>query len=144
LRLWLFFFGLIFSMATHSVTTHYRRIRGAEKNQALVARVYRRIDELPQYHGIRQLQPDNLQGSQKKLFRYFSGSMAAPARQVQKYGQPMLRRRHRPFSIRNSECDQWLPCMHSAPSDKAGEAGLRCELPNTFAKVTNHMRNQQT
>ncbi|MFT5644601.1 MAG: hemoglobin, partial [Janthinobacterium sp.] len=72
-------------MATHSVTTHYRRIRGAEKNQALVARVYRRIDELPQYHGIRQLQPDNLQGSQKKLFRYLSGSMAAPARQVQKY-----------------------------------------------------------
>ena len=73
------------------MTTHYNRIGGAEKVRALVTRFYRSMDELPESYGIRQMHPDNLQGSQDKLFKYLCGWMGGPALYVQQYGHPMLR-----------------------------------------------------
>ena len=124
------------------MTTHYKRIGGAEKVRALVTRFYRRMDELPESYGIRQMHPGNLQGSQDKLFNYLSGWLGGPALYVQQYGQPMLRRRHLPFSIGDAERDQWMLCMTSALRDEVEDADLRGELSNAFAKVADHMRNK--
>ena len=137
MRLRLFFFGLIFIM-----TTHYARIGGAEKVRALVTRFYRSMDELPGADDIRQMHPDNLQGSQDKLFKYLCGWMGGPALYVRQYGHPMLRQRHLPFSISNWERDQWMACMNSALRDEVDDADLRRELSNAFAQVADHMRNQ--
>lgn len=137
MRLRLFFFGLILNM-----TTHYNRIGGAEKVRALVTRFYRSMDELPESYGIRQMHPDNLQGSQDKLFKYLCGWMGGPALYVQQYGHPMLRQRHLPFSISDCERDQWMLCMNSALRDEVEDADLRRELSNAFAKVADHMRNK--
>ena len=125
------------------MTTHYNRIGGAEKVRALVMRFYQLMDELPESYGIRQLHPENLQGSQDKLFKYLCGWMGGPALYVQEYGHPMLRRRHLPFSISESERDQWLLCMDSALHEEVENTVLCQELSAEFAKVAEHMRNEQ-
>jgi len=125
------------------MTTHYNRIGGAEKVRALVIRFYQIMDELPESYGIRHLHPENLQGSQDKLFKYLCGWMGGPALYVQEYGHPMLRRRHLPFSISESERDQWLLCMDSALHEEVENTALRQELLAAFAKVADHMRNKQ-
>ena len=125
------------------MTTHYNRIGGAEKVRALVTCFYRSMDELPESYGIRQMHPDNLQGSQDKLFKYLCGWMGGPALYVQQYGHPMLRRRHLLFSISDCERDQWMLCMNSALRDEVEDADLRRELSNAFAEVADHMRNKQ-
>ena len=138
MRLRLFFFGLILNM-----TTHYNRIGGVEKLRALVTRFYRSMDELPESYGIRQMHPDNLQGSQNKQIKYLCGWTGGPALCVQQYGHSMQRRRHLPFPISDCERDQWLLCMNSALRDEVEDADLRRELSNAFAKVADHMRNIQ-
>ena len=125
------------------MTTHYNRIGGAENVRALVTRFYQLMDELPESYGIRLLHPDNLRGSEDKLFKYLSGWMGGPALYVQEYGHPMLHHRHLPFFIGESERDQRLLCMNSAPRDEVEDADLRRELSNAFAKVADHMRNKQ-
>ena len=124
------------------MTTHYNRIGGAEKVRALVTRFYQNMDELPESYAVRQMHPDNLQGSQDKLFKYLCGWMGGPALYVRQYGHPMLRQRHLPFSISDSERDQWMLCMNSALRDEVEDADLRRELSNAFAQVADHMRNQ--
>jgi hemoglobin len=54
----------------------------------------------------------------------------------------MLRRRHLPFTIAAAERDQWLLCMNQALSEVVEDVTLRQELSAAFAKVAEHMRNQ--
>ena len=110
--------------------------------RALVARFYQTMDELPESYGIRKLHPDNLQGSQDKLFKYLSGWMGGPALYIEEYGHPMLRRRHLHFPIGESERDQWLLCMNSAMQHEVKDFELRRELSSAFAKLADHMRNK--
>ncbi|HEU0187631.1 MAG TPA: group II truncated hemoglobin, partial [Gallionellaceae bacterium] len=91
--------------------THYQRIGGAEKARALVHRFYQIMDELPESYGIRKMHGADLQSSEDKLFKFLSGWMGGPQLFIEEYGHPMLRRRHMPFAISESERDQWLMCM---------------------------------
>jgi hemoglobin len=124
------------------VPSHYERIGGAEKVRALVQRFYQHMDELPEAHGVRKLHPTSLHGSEEKLFLFLSGWMGGPQLYVEQFGHPMLRRRHLPFPIAETERDQWLLCMKQALQDVVDDAGLRDELNAAFAKVADHMRNQ--
>jgi hemoglobin len=69
--------------------------------------------------------------------------MGGPQLYVEQYGHPMLRRRHLPFSIAANERDQWLLCMNQALSEVVEDVALRQELSAAFAKVAEHMRNQE-
>ncbi|MEW6314184.1 MAG: group II truncated hemoglobin [Pseudomonadota bacterium] len=129
-------------MPTETTLTHYQRIGGADAVRALVRRFYQAMDELPETHGIRKLHPENLQGSEEKLFKFLSGWMGGPQLFVQEYGHPMLRRRHFPFPISEVERDQWLTCMNIALAEVVKDAALREELAAAFAKVADHMRNR--
>ncbi len=122
--------------------SHYERIGGAEKVRALVQRFYQLMDELPEAHSIRKLHPASLGGSEQKLFEFLSGWMGGPQLYVQKHGHPMLRARHLPFPIADSERDQWLLCMKLALQEVVEDEKLRTELTAAFEKVADHMRNQ--
>jgi len=122
--------------------SHYERIGGAEKVRALVRRFYQIMDEFPESHGIRKLHPEDLQGSEDKLFKFLSGWMGGPQLFIEQYGHPMLRQRHMHFPIGGSERDQWLLCMEKALQDVVEDADLRAELNASFAKVADHMRNR--
>ena len=122
--------------------THYQRIGGAEKIHALVDRFYELMEELPEAYGIRKMHTEDLQDVNDKLYMFLSGWMGGPQLFVEKYGHPMLRRRHLPFSIGDTERDQWMLCMNHALHDIVEEATLRRELSEAFSKVADHMRNR--
>jgi len=122
--------------------THFERIGGAEKVRALVVRFYQLMDELPEAYGIRKLHAEDLQGATDKLYKFLTGWMGGPQLYVDEYGHPMLRARHLPFSIGNTERDQWLMCMNQALTEVVEDEALRQELSASFAKVADHMRNR--
>lgn len=126
----------------NSERSHYQRIGGEEKVHALVTRFYQLMDELPEAYGIRKLHAENLSEAQEKLFKFLSGWMGGPQLYVEQYGHPMLRRRHLPFVIGDTERDQWLLCMKQSLSEVVVDVALRDELLDAFEKVADHMRNR--
>ena len=123
--------------------SHYDRIGGADKVRALVVCFYQIMDELPESYGIRKMHAPSLQSAEDKLFKFLSGWMGGPQLFVQEYGDPKLRARHLPFTIGNSERDQWLLCMNRALDKVVEDIPLRRELSEAFAKVADHMRNRE-
>lgn len=53
----------------------------------------------------------------------------------------MLRRRHLPFAIDESQRDQWMLCMNQT-LDEQIEEPIRQQLKDAFYKVADHMKNQ--
>jgi len=124
------------------VSTHYQRIGGEAALRQLTRRFYAIMDELPETYALRKIHGENLSGSADKLFEFLSGWMGGPQLFIEKYGHPMLRRRHLPFKVGSGERDQWLLCMKLALEETVADATLRCELYDAFVKVADHMRNQ--
>ncbi|TCS68557.1 hemoglobin [Sulfuritortus calidifontis] len=122
--------------------THYERIGGATAVRALVDRFYDHMDALPEAYGIRKMHAADLGSARQKLYEFLSGWMGGPPLYVEKYGHPMLRRRHLPFPIGDDERDQWLHCMDLALRETVADESLRQELYAAFVKVADHMRNR--
>lgn len=127
---------------TEQQNNHYQRIGGEAKVRALVQRFYQLMSELPETHGIRKLHPDNIKGSEDKLFMFLTGWMGGPQLYIEKFGHPRLRQRHIPFAIGESERDQWMLCMSQALDEVVADEVLRKELKTALQKVADFMRNQ--
>ena len=122
--------------------SHYERIGGEAKVRQLVQRFYQLMDELPEAHGVRKMHGPDLKRSEDKLFMFLSGWMNGPQLFIEKFGHPRLRQRHMPFSIGDTERDQWMMCMTQALQDVVEDEPLRKELVAAFGKVADFMRNQ--
>lgn len=122
--------------------THYHRAGGEDAIRRLVDRFYALMDENPDFYGIRKLHPKDLAGSREKLFLFLSGWTGGPNLYIEKHGHPMLRRRHMPFPIGESERDQWMACMRQAMDDVGLDEQLKAELVRAFWKTADFMRNR--
>ncbi len=123
-------------------TPPYERLGGDAKLKALVARFYALMDSEPEYAGIRQLHPPLLAGSIEKLYMFLSGWLGGPPLYMEKHGHPMLRARHLPFAIGESERDQWMSCMTRAMAEEGVDIQLREFLLNALFKTADWMRNK--
>lgn len=123
-------------------TTPYQRIGGDAAIRKLVDRFYALMDELPEAYTARKIHPADLTESGNKFFDFLSGWLGGPQRFVEKYGHPMLRRRHLPYAIGPEERDQWLMCMKQALEETVEDVALRDALYAQFAQLGEHMRNQ--
>lgn len=128
-------------MSAEVQLTPYELIGGAKAVRKLVDRFYDLMDEKEEVTGIRKMHAKTLRISREKLFLFLSGWLGGPDLYIQKYGHPMLRRRHLPFKIGQSESDQWMLCMNQALDEQVDEP-LRTQLKGSFTKVANHMINQ--
>ncbi len=122
--------------------TPYQQVGGDAGVRRLINRFYDLMDEVPEYHGIRKLHPQDLAGSREKLYLFLSGWMGGPQLYVEKFGHPMLRARHLPFAIGIAERDAWLACMLQAMEDIGLEAALRAALLKAFSGTADWMRNR--
>ena len=106
-------------------------------------RFYALMDSEPAYTGIRRLHPPSLEGSTEKLTMFLSGWLGGPPLYAEKYGHPMLRARHLPFAIGESERDQWMACMRQAMEAEGIPELLRLQLAGAFFKTADWMRNRK-
>jgi len=120
----------------------YTLIGGEATVRALVKRFYELMDTLPEARGIRKMHAADLAGIEEKLFMYLTGWLGGPQLYVEKYGHPMLRARHLPFSIGMSEIKQWLICMRQALEETIPDQSLRAHIDSALTGLALHMRNR--
>ena len=123
-------------------TTPYALMGGEPTVRALVKRFYELMDTLPETYAIRKLHPQDLSGSEDKLFMYLTGWLGGPQLYVEKFGHPRLRSRHMPFPIGGDEAAQWMLCMRQAMAEHIADAALRARLDKALTDLAEFMRNQ--
>lgn len=128
-------------MSSQLTTSHYDLIGGDPAVRKMVDRFYDLMDEKEEVKDLRALHAKSLRVSREKLFLFLSGWLGGPQLYVEKYGHPMLRKRHLPFTIDEEQRDQWLLCMNQTLDEQIDEP-MRQQLKASFAKVADHMRNQ--
>lgn len=124
-----------------AAATPYQRIGGEQGVRRLVHRFYELMDTLPEAWDVRKLHPENLSGSEEKLFMYLSGWLGGPDLFVRRFGHPRLRARHLPFEIASRERDQWMLCMRQSMAETLHDDELAAALLGAIAGLADHMRN---
>ncbi len=122
--------------------TPFEQMGGAEGIAALVNRFYDRMDSAPETATIRKLHAASLKVSREKLTLYLTGWTGGPPLYVERFGHPMLRARHLPFSIGERERDEWLWCMDRTLDEHTMPAELREVIRGKLHALADHMRNR--
>lgn len=74
---------------------------------AMLADFYRELEQSP----IRHLFPADMRAASEKSAAFFVGLLGGPPLYQQRYGSPMMRARHMPFSIDEAARQVWLDCF---------------------------------
>jgi hemoglobin len=85
----------------------------------------------------------DLTSAREKLFMFLMGWTGGPQLYIERYGHPMLRKRHLPFPIDESARDQWMYCIIKAMHQLGYEDELMKRLAEQLYGVADFMRNQQ-
>ena len=120
----------------------YQIIGGEAPLKKLVHDFYQFMNTLPEAIDIRKQHPDDLSGSEEKLFLFLSGWTGGPSLYIEKHGHPRLRARHLPFSIGLKERDQWLLCFWKALEISNFPMEAQETFKNSIFRLADHMRNQ--
>jgi hemoglobin len=118
-------------------------LNGTENIRNLVETFYNIMDSDPKAAPIRAMHQADLTSAREKLFMFLTGWTGGPQLYIERYGHPMLRRRHLPFAIDESARDQWMYCMIKAMHQLAYEELLMKRLAEQLYGVADFMRNQE-
>ncbi|WP_297369191.1 group II truncated hemoglobin [Acidocella sp.] len=121
--------------------TPYDAVGGEPVLRALVTRFYELMDTLPEAEACRAIHPPDLSGAAEKLFEYLSGWLGGPPLFTDKYGHPMLRRRHLPAKIGAREAEEWLLCFRRAWAETIGDERLAKAILPQIEALGRHMIN---
>ncbi|MCZ2498406.1 globin [Xylophilus sp. Kf1] len=122
--------------------TPFEWIGGEERVKALVERFYDLMDLEPGYAALRAVHGPGLADARERLFLFLCGWLGGPQYYTERFGHPMLRARHLPFSIGIRERDQWVACMDQAMGETGVPADLRERLKKSFFQTADWMRNK--
>lgn len=121
--------------------TPYFHIGGEAAIRLLVDRFYFYMDTLPEAKGIRAIHQPSLASANSKLFKFLSGWLGGPNLFMEEFGHPMLRARHLPFRIGESERDQWMLCMNKTLDEIPMNPILHTNIKNALQDLATHMIN---
>ena len=130
-------------MSSESRLTPYEALGGDAQVRALVDRFYDLMDFEPGYARLRAVHGSTLESAREKLYLFLSGWLGGPSLYTDRYGHPMLRARHLPFAIGETERDQWMRCMVQAMEETEVPQELRAALEAAFFKTADWMRNRE-
>ena len=115
---------------------------GTENIRKLVETFYDIMDSDPKAQSLRAMHQADLTSAREKLFMFLTGWTGGPQLYIERYGHPMLRKRHLPFAVDESARDQWMYCMIKAMHQLAYEDALMQRLSAQLYGVADFMRNQ--
>jgi hemoglobin len=101
------------------------------------------MDTMPEAARCRAIHPADLTSSEDKLYDYLTGYLGGPPVYVEKYGHPMLRRRHFGAHIGPAERDEWLLCFRLAMEETIPNPKLREIIWAPVERLGFHMQNQE-
>ncbi len=116
--------------------------QGMEILRNLVETFYDIMDSDPKAQPIRAMHPADLTSAREKLFMFLTGWTGGPQLYIERYGHPMLRKRHLPFAVDESARDQWMYCMIKAMHQLKMDETLMTKLAEQLYGVADFMRNQ--
>ena len=116
--------------------------QGMETLRNLVETFYDIMDSDPKAQPIRAMHPADLTSAREKLFMFLAGWTGGPQLYIERYGHPMLRKRHLPFAVDESARDQWMYCMIKAMHQLKMDEALMTKLAGQLYGVADFMRNQ--
>jgi hemoglobin len=116
-------------------------VGGVEKVRQLVDTFYDIMDSDPKVAQLRAMHQPDLTEAREKLFMFLTGWTGGPQLYIERYGHPMLRKRHLPFSIGESERDQWMYCIIRAMHQLEFDETLMTKLASQLYGVADFMRN---
>ena len=133
--------------AGSSKSTFYTLLGGEQGGTAAVRQLvdtfYDIMDIDPKAATIRGLHPADLTMSREKLFMFLTGWTGGPQLYIERYGNPFLFFIHLPFSIGESERDQWMYCMIKAMQQLKMDDVLMQKLAEQLYGVADFMRNRE-
>ncbi|HET9645206.1 MAG TPA: group II truncated hemoglobin [Burkholderiaceae bacterium] len=121
--------------------TPFERLGGEEGVRKLVDRFYDLMELDPEFARLRALHPPSLDSSRDKLYWFLCGWLGGPGHYTDRFGHPMLRARHLPFSIGIAERDEWLACMQRSMLELQIDPVLAGRLTQSFLNTADWMRN---
>ena len=116
--------------------------QGMETLRNLVETFYDIMDSDPKAQPIRAMHPADLTSAREKLFMFLTGWTGGPQLYIERYGHPMLRKRHLPFAVDESARDQWMYCMIKAMHQLKMDETLMTKLAEQLYGVAEFMRIQ--
>lgn len=132
--------------AGSSKSTFYELLGGEEAGQQMIRQLvntfYDVMDSDPKAADIRALHQADLTDAREKLTMFLTGWTGGPQLYIERYGHPMLRRRHMPFAIGESERDQWMYCMIRAMHTLQLDEEIMKKLASQLYGVADFMRNK--
>ncbi len=128
-------------LAPTPTASPYERCGGEAGIRFLTRRFYEVMDSLPEGKAARALHPPSLHAVERKLFEYLSGWLGGPQLFVERYGPPMLRRRHLHAPIGPEAVQSWLFCFHRAWQETIEDKAIGDEVLPQIEALAHHMRN---
>ena len=119
----------------------YEQLGGDPAIQAFVSRLYDIMASAPEAEYIWKWHPEDLGEVKARLRAFLSGWLGGPVVYPERYGPPMMRRRHMGFPIGPRERDIWLACARAALNDTVPDEAARANLDIALAAMAEHMRN---
>jgi len=92
---------------------------------SLVDAFYSNMDGFPEARVIRNMHPEDLSESRKKLTFFLCGLLGGPRLYIEHYGAVNLPEFHRQFPFGHDERDPWLLSMQRAISVQPNEASFK-------------------
>lgn len=115
---------------------------GIENIRLLVETFYDMMDSSEKATELRAIHAPDLTEAREKLFMFLTGWTGGPQLYIEQYGHPRLRARHMPFSIGETERDQWMFCMISAMHEIGIEEPVLTKMATQLYGVADFMRNK--
>ena len=121
-----------------SPRTRFERLGGRDALEAIVHTFYDLIDADPE---LRPVFPPDLRPGRDKQAAFLEQWMGGEPRYSQIYGEPALRRRHRPFAITGRGAERWLEHFAAALEAHEVEEALAREIMDALRPIALRMVN---
>lgn len=119
----------------------YQRVGGDAGLDAFVSRLYDVMASDAEAEYIWKWHPADMAAVKERLHAFLSGWLGGPNVYPERFGAPMMRRRHMDFPIGPRERDIWMTCARTALADTVPDAQTRAELEQALTAMAEHMRN---
>lgn len=121
-----------------SPRTRFERLGGRDALEAIVHTFYDRIEADPE---LRPVFPPDLRPGRDKQAAFLEQWMGGEPRYSRIYGEPALRRRHRPFAITERGAECWLGHFAAALEAHEVEEALAREIMDALRPIALRMVN---